>query len=252
MANFTRTNQMSWKIALLVALINALLTAVVTAPVAERLMEAHNVSNFEGKRGFAIAFVFIPAGFIGGFLLGLLGTKLAHAVEWAQFWKATGFAVALGQGTLFGIAGLSLLTVTRPPLIDGHPLELQLEVLVPMSRITPEAKAKDGIRISLYAGDKDNHYADVDTAAFRQEGGTFIVPATASLNSKSFQRSVSFHIGTETWLALDLTLPASPTEKNLDWTEPKPMHEARTAVSDHTLTDVRLRYRVVKAAKAEE
>ncbi len=253
MANFARTNsRMSWKVALLVALINALLTALVVVPVAEKLMDAHHVSNFEGKQGFAIAFVFIPAGFIGGFLLGLLGTKLAHAAEWAQFWKALGFAVALGQGVLFSIAGLSLLTIVRPPLIDGQSLVLQMEVLVPMSRITPEARMKDGMRISLYAGGKDNHYADVDTSAFRQEGGLFIVPATASLNSRSFQRSVSFHIGTETWLAYDLLLPATPAEKDFDWTEPKPMHEARTAVSDRTLTDVLLRYKVVKGEKAEE
>lgn len=243
---------MSWKIALLVALINAFLTALVTVPVADKLMEAHNVSNFEGKRGYAIAFVFIPAGFIGGFLLGLLGTKLAHAAEWAQFWKAAGFAVVLGQGALFSIAGLSLASVPRPPVIDGQPLELQLEVLVPMDRITPEARMIDGIRISVYAGDKDNRYANVDTSAFKQEGGTFIVPATATLNSRSFQRSVSFHIGTETWLAYDLQLPAKPTGKDSAWTEPKPMHEARTAVSNRTLTDVLIRYRVVKTAKAKE
>lgn len=243
---------MSWKIALLVALINGVLTAAVTIPVAERLMEAHDVSNFEGKRGFAIAFVFIPMGFVGGFLLGLLGTKLAHALEWTQFWKAVGFAVALGQGALFGIAGLSLLTVVRPPLLDGQALELQLEVLVPMARITPEARARDGMRISLYAGDKDNHYAEVDTARYRQEGEELIVPATARLNSRSFSRHVSFHIGTETWLALDLRLPASPTEKDLAWTTPEPMHEARTAVSDRTLTDVRCRYRVVKVSQAAD
>ena len=243
---------MSWKIALLVALINGLLTAVVTVPVSEKLMEAHNVSNFEGKRGFAIAFVFIPLGFVGGFLLGLLGTKLAHAVEWAQFWKAAGFSAALGQGALFGIAGLSLLTVVRPPLIDGQALELQLEVLVPMARITPEARARDGMRLSLYAGDKDNHYADIDTALYRQEGEVLIVPATARLNSKSFTRHVSFHIGEETWLALDLRLPAAPTEKDFAWTTPEPMHEARTAVSDRTLTDVLCRYRVAKVPQAAD
>lgn len=236
---------MSWTIALLVALINGLLTALVTIPVAERLMEVHNVSNFEGKRGFAMAFLFIPAGFVAGALLGLVGTKLAHAVEWAQFWKAAGFGVLLAQGSLFGIAGLSLLSVPRPPLIEGRRLDLQIEVMVPLERITHEARERDGMRISLYAGDKDNHYADVDTANYRQEGGLFIVPATAPLNSRSFRRSLSFHIGTGTWLALDLDLPPSPTAKDREWTGPMPMHEARTAVSARTLSDVRCRYRVV-------
>ena len=65
---------MSWKIALLVALLNGVITAVVTAPVADRITKLHKVSDREGGRGMAVIFFFVPAGFIGGLLLGLLGT----------------------------------------------------------------------------------------------------------------------------------------------------------------------------------
>ena len=101
---------MSWKIALVVALLPALITASPTVFVADKVTGLHGVSDFEGKRGYAIVFLFIPAGFIGGFLLGLLGTKLVSAVEWMQFWKALGLSLLLGQVALFGIAGLSLLS----------------------------------------------------------------------------------------------------------------------------------------------
>lgn len=64
---------MSWKIGITVALLNGIVTALVTAPVADALMGMHGVSDFEGERGMALVFLFIPAGFFGGALLGLVG-----------------------------------------------------------------------------------------------------------------------------------------------------------------------------------
>ena len=235
---------MSWKIALAVALLTAVITAVVTAPLADKVTRMHGVSDFEGGRGMAIAFILIPAGFIGGFLLGLLGTKLTGAVEWPQFWKAAGLSVVLGQVALFGIAGLSLLSIPRPPLMNGQALDLEVEVLVPLERITPRAKEPDQLRLSLYAGDKDNQYADVDRDHFREENGRFIVPAVAQLNSKSYFRTLSFHIEEHTWLAFDLPLPATP-QVNTTWSAAAPMREANTGGNGAPLTDVLIRYRVM-------
>lgn len=239
---------MSWKIALLVALISGIVTAVVTAPVADKVSGKMGVSDFEGKRGFAVVFLFIPAGFIGGALLGLLGTKLVHAVEWAHFWKAAGLSVLLGQVGLFSIAGLCLMGIPRPPVIGGKELTLEVEVHVPLARITPRSRERDQIRMSLYAGRDDNNYLIVDTSTFTEEGGKLIVPASGSLNSRAMGRTLSFHIEEHTWLAFDLNaLPASPTEQDTAWSALQPMREAKSNAGKFTTTDVELRYRVVKA-----
>lgn len=238
---------MSWKIALLVALLTGIITALVTAPVADRVTQRHGVSDFEGGRGMAIAFVLIPAGFIGGFLLGLLGSKLVHAVEWAQFWKALWLSIVLGQAGLWGIAGLSLLPIPRPPLLDGEALALEVEVSVPLARVTPGARDPNGIRLSLYAGDKDNHYADIDRQRFREVNGMLVVTALAGLNSTPPFRTLSFHIEDHTWLAYDLNgLPPVPTAKDLAWSVPSPLRDAREAGREAAVSDVFLRYRVVK------
>lgn len=240
---------MSWKIALLVALISGIITAVVTAPVADSVSGKMGVSDFEGNRGFAVAFLFIPAGFIGGALLGLLGTKLMHAVEWAHFWKAAGLSILLGQVGLFSIAGLCLLGIPRPPLIGGKELTLEVEVHVPQARITPSSREPQQIRMSLYAGPDDNNYLTVDTGAFREEGGKLIVPASGQLNSRAMGRTLSFHIEEHTWLAFDLNaLPATPTEKDFTWSALQPLREARLNGGKPAATDVLLRYRVVKAS----
>ena len=238
---------MSWKIALTVALLTAVVTAIVTAVVAYKVAGLHGMSDFEGKRVVTVAMLFVPAGLVGGFLLGLLGSKLVGAVDWAQFWKAAGLSIALGQVALWGISGLSLLGIPRPPLLDGQALALEVEVMVPKARITPRSLKPDQIRLSLYAGPKDNAYATIDRSRFLEVDSTLIVHALATLNSQAYGRTISFHIGEGTWLAFDLDeLPAKPTAQNFEWTTPKPLRDAQVAGGQSTLSDVLLRYRVVK------
>lgn len=242
---------MSWKIAITVALLTGIITAIITAPVADRATKAHGVSDFEGGRGMMIAFLLIPAGFVGGALIGLLGTKLVHAVEWTQFWKAISLSIGLSMVALFGIVGLSLLTIIRPPLLDGRTLQLQVEVYVPARLVTAQAREKDNIRMSLYAGPKDNQYAAIDTAAFREENDRLIIIANAGLNSYSNTRTLSFMIEDDTWLAADIGLPAAPRHADLEWTALMPMREARTSGAQAVITDTMYRYRVVQGTEAE-
>lgn len=236
---------MSWKIAFVVALLTAIITAIVTAPVADKVTGLHGVSDFEGKRGFAIAFLFIPAGFLGGFLLGLLGTHLTHATEWEHFWKAAGVSIGMAQLALFGIAGLSLLAIPRPLKAIGHALAVEVEVMVPNAMITPGALEPDGIRMSLYAGPKDNRGVLIDRARFHELDGHLIVPALATLHSRSSTRILSFHLE-DLWLAYDLPLPDAPIA-DTTWSEPAPLRDARNGSASSQRSDIRLRYRVVKA-----
>lgn len=99
----------------------------------------------------AIVFVLIPAGFIGGFLLGLLGTRIAHATECAYFWKAAGLSILLGQVALFGIAALSFVTMPRPLALSDQGVALQVEVRLPMAMISRRSPEPDGIRMGLYS-----------------------------------------------------------------------------------------------------
>lgn len=241
---------MSWKIALVIALLTAVVTALVTIPVADRMTKIHGVSDFEGKRGMVIAFLFIPAGLFGGALLGLLGAKLMHATEWSHFWKAAGASVAMGQVVLFGIAGLSLLSIPTVPKIEGQRIALEVEVHVPLARITERAWDANQIRLSLFASSKDNEFAFIDRARSVERDGMLLVTAVAELNSVAHGRSISFHIEESTWLAFDLNaLPASPTTADMEWTALKPLRDAKDATSTSVISDVQLRYRVVHSAK---
>jgi hypothetical protein len=243
-AIFTRTTRpMSWKIALTVALLSGMVTAIITAPVAYKLTGMHGVSEFEGKRSMYVFFYFVPLAFIGGFLLGLLGTKLQGAVEWAQYWKAAGLSTGLGAAAVLGIGGLSLLSVPRAPVAGGKTMAVEVEVLVPRDMVIPTYRDPYVIRMGLYASDNDNRVVPVDTALFREEQGMLVVPAIAPLYSRSYTRSLSFHLG-ETWLAIDLPLAPEPTPTDV-WSDPAPMRDATTAGESSVWSEVKVRIRVV-------
>lgn len=240
---------MSWKIAFAVAVVSGLVTAVVTVPVAYKLTGLHGVSEFEGKRSAYVFFYFVPLAFIGGFLLGLLGSKLVGAAEWAQFVKAATLSVGLGLGALVAIAGLSFLSAPRAPMQAGKALALEVEVLVPSELLIPNYREPYVIRMGLYAGDDDNRVVPVDTTNFREEEGLLVVPARAPLYSHAPTRVLSFHLE-NTWLAFDLPLPPKPTADST-WSTPAPMRDATTAGPNSVWSEIRSRYRVVALEAGE-
>lgn len=234
---------MSWKIALVVALLSAVVTALATALVSYKVAGMHGMSDFEGKRAFTVLLLFVPLGLVGGFLLGLLGSKLVGVVEWTQFWKAAAWSIGLGQLALWSIAGMSVMGIPRAPLVQGQALAVEVEVLVPVEHLGPHSHEHGSIRVSLNAGDNDNRGATVDTAHYREEEGLFIVPAVTPLYSHSSRRSINFHLD-ELWLAFDLPLPPKP-EPDSTWSTPAAMRDATTAGVNTLWSDVMLRYRVV-------
>lgn len=243
---------MSWKIALVVALLCGLITAAVTAPVADKVTRKLGVSDREGGRGMAIAFFFIPLGFVGGVLLGLLGTKLAHAVEWGQLAKALGFGLAMSLGAVGAIAGLFLISVQRPPTLDGEVLDLEAEILVPRE-LQPQQPLDDrNPRVSLYAGPKDNQYVDVDRSRLGPDADTMTVAVRTRLNSVSGTRMLSIILDDERSYTLDMPLAPVPRAEDLQWTAAMPMRNSTITGNGYTYTEVKVRYRVVKAGPPQK
>jgi len=164
----------------------------------------------------AIFFFLAPVAFFAGLLLGLLGTYLVHATEWAQFWKATGTSVGIAVVVIFAIAGFFMLQAPITPVEGGSPLVL--EVYIPLERVPAQPDGSDPMTMSLYAGPRDNQFASIDTALNRTENGKLIVTGLADLNSTSYSRMISFNVDAKTWLALDnLPIAAKPSEADSAW-----------------------------------
>lgn len=239
---------MSWKIAIAVALLTAFVTALTSIIVAEYVSDKCGVSNHDGGRSMGIFFFLGPIAFVVGLLIGLSGSYMMHAVEWAHFWKAVGASVGIAFGAILIIAGYFLLDAPIRPVEGGSPLVLEVEVHIPMVLLPEHREELDPMRISLYAGPRDNSFGSIDTALNRTENGILIVTGQLGLNSTSHARTVSFHVDQNTWLALDhLPIAAKPSEKDSAWSTLLPMRDA--TIAEPRYSDVQARVRVVKRVR---
>ena len=168
-----------------------------------------------------------------------------HATEWANFWKATGASLGIAMGALIAIAGYFMIQAPIVPVEGGSPLVLEVEVYIPVERVPAHPDEFDPMTMSLYAGPRDNQFANIDTALNRTENGKLIVTGIAGLNSTSYSRTISFNIDEKTWLALDnLPIAAKPSAKDSVWSALLPMRDAQ--IAEPHFTDVQARVRVVK------
>lgn len=242
---------MSWKIALLVAFLTAVVTGIVTAFVAEYTTKAMKMSNFEGGRGYAVAFLILAA-LIGGAIIGLVMTRLVGAIEWVHFWKAQGWALLVSNGLVFGIAGLCLLSIPKKPLLDGEEIALEAELFVPQDLGPKGPPDEKNLRLSLYAGSDDNRYVDIDTTRLHREADLLVIPVEASLNTVASVRMLSLTVNDSVGYTLDMPLQPAPREEDLAWTERLPMRLSQVTNTRYTYTRVLVRYRVVKKGRPEK
>jgi hypothetical protein len=212
---------MKWPAALLIGVLSAIFGMVIAAAVAEYVMQAHEVSNFEGARGFAVVFIFMPIGFLTGLVSGTVVGRLwkGRRGGFSGFAMRQGIALAVVGALIAGTGGISLLTIDTPPLIDGHELKLEYEVRLPRGMPVPEDLAASDLRTSLFATESDNQYADIAFDRVRREDDRLIVPASVMLQSKSPTRTVLFGFDFESSQVFDLKLRGVPRREDVNWTD---------------------------------
>ena len=238
---------MNWPAALLIGVVSAIYGAAIAAAVADYAMEAHNVSNFEGARGFGVVFVFMPLGFLSGLVAGTVAGRLwkGRRPGFPGFALRQGVALAVVTTLICGTGGISLLTIDKPPLIDGHALSLEYEVRLPRGAQVPEDLPASDLRTSLFASESDNQYADVAFDRVRREDDRLIIPASVQLRSKSPTRMVLFGFDFEASQVFDLKLRGVPRSEDTAWTDWITAKRDVKAVEIPEAKRYEIRYRVV-------
>ena len=72
---------MRWPSALLIGVICAVLGTVLALVLGDAITKAYRVSNFEGQRGYAVVFLFAPAGLLLGLIIGIVAARMRSASE---------------------------------------------------------------------------------------------------------------------------------------------------------------------------
>ncbi len=235
-----------WPIALLVAFLTGLAGAVIVVPVTEWAMNAHRVSNFEGARGYAIVFIWVPLAFIAGFVTGFIVGLRIKRTGFAGYVMKQGIAVAAIAALIGAVGGLSYPAADRAPLIDGKPLAVDIEVRVPAKgRSVAQLQAED-FTVALIAAGSDRNYSDVRWSEARQEGDFIVVPAWSRLLARNANREITAGVRDENRQIFNVRLHASPKQIAETWSEwagpTQRFDGSKPAAEDEYLVRYRVRF----------
>lgn len=193
---------MAWRIALAVSLLTAFATAVVAIMVATYVAERYGISDREGARSMSILFFLAPVAFVSGLLFGLLGTYYVGATEWSQFWQATGASLGMAVLLTIAIAGYFLLSAPTTTKSDISPLVVQVEVYIPLDRISAHPEEHSPLQMTLNSGPAVSYSAIIDPALTRRENGMLVVTGVADLGSGPTYGVLSVFMDENNWLEL--------------------------------------------------
>jgi MFS family permease len=208
-------------VAFLIALVTGGAGCLLAFLVGDYLTRLYHVSDMEGGRAYAVVFLCAPAGFIAGFVTGLVVALKSPWPRFSGFLKTQGLSIVMIAGMGAAITGLFWIAADKPPRLDGKNLTLDFELRVPPAIKFPAEPTGSSIHASLYANDRDNRLAFIDFKSIRQENGAIIVPGTAALMSQSSNRSLLASIEGQGGASqfIPLKLRPAPRREDLAWSE---------------------------------
>ena len=173
-----------------IAILTGLVGMFLAFFAAEWLTRLYHVSDFEGERAYAVVFLFAPAGFITGFVLGFFAEVVFRWPGFAGYLKSQGLAAA-GTVCFIGIiSGISWVNSDHTPHINGKNVALEFELKIPPTIQLPAELNSHTMGVSLFASRRDYLGADINFESIATQDGFRIVPGRAILNSRSADRSL--------------------------------------------------------------
>ena len=136
------------------------------------------------------------------------------------FAKTQGIALGITIALAAIVSGILYLAADHPPTLDGKSLALEFELKIPLTLKLPTQPGAEDLHASLYANDRDNHYAVLDYDKIATRDGYIFVPGKASLLSQTFNRDLLVSIESEgASQFIKLKLGAKPTKEDEAWSD---------------------------------
>jgi hypothetical protein len=174
---------MGWLATFAVAVLTAASCALASTFVANLAVRWYHVSTREGGAGyFVLAFGLM--GFVAGFVIGLVGSRVVAAREGAGFFGAFGLCLGISLTLVGLVGGIARLQADVPPEVDGEELWLMLDVRLPQGAESP-AKGTGEAKLNL--GSLSGHTMRVsrEGALFKEDAhlvdGRWVVPGAAEV-----------------------------------------------------------------------
>ncbi|MFN2476780.1 MAG: hypothetical protein ABR526_10635, partial [Chthoniobacterales bacterium] len=211
--------QRRWPVALLVAFVTGLVGALMAVPISDWAMEAHHVSTMEGGRACAAVAIWAPLAFIIGFATGFFVGLQLRGARFAGYLKRQAVALLIIAALVATGGAIGYATADHPPLIDNHPLALEIEVRVPSNgRSIEDLRAAD-FDVALVVSISDRNYAYLRWKEAVQTDEFITVPAWAPLNSRDAGREITARVRNESPQIFNVMRRASPKTIDDAWSD---------------------------------
>lgn len=210
---------MNWFLSIVIGLFTAVAGCFAAAGVAMLCVKWYRISSFEGGSGYYVVGIAL-LGAVVGLITGIVCSRLLAGSASLAFLKGLG----LGLGSVGAIALLALflawLAADLPPTIDGHELELVIEIKAPVGFTipTPLEGKEPTARVSLIRG-RHQPPGDIRLSEATQVDGRWVIPTTVPLQTSAARRHLHAYINDEQNHVFPLPVPAHPKRKHVEWSD---------------------------------
>ncbi|MBW8770983.1 MAG: hypothetical protein JF589_14600 [Gemmatimonadetes bacterium] len=236
---------MSWIASILVALLAAAIGLVLGGFIASHAVSWYRISSFEGGAGYFVVGMAL-LGFVAGFLIGLVATRVVAASAHPGVWRAIGWSQLIVIGVAAIVAGIARFSADVAPKLNGEELLLQVELRWPATQTTSPATDTTPRRLKLYASHDHVARARRDGALWMEDAhqvdGRWVVPGAVAVWTSRGDRVLMVEPAFDGMHAFLVPLPAWPKNAQLEWSEWMPRaREGAPALPD----GFRMRFRVL-------
>lgn len=236
---------MRWPASIGIGVVCAIVGCVLGFALGDVITRAYKVSNFEGGRGYAVVFLFAPAGMFLSLVIGIAVARMSHGVGTGGFFKAQAIALLASAGTLGAISGIALLLADRAPTMGGKGLQLEFEMRIPTDQPIPDdIKAK--LTASFYENKDNNRFADLDFTRVTRDSAFVTVPGTAYIGGHSNYRMLSAYFSSMESHVFEIRISPGPVAKDMEWSGWEKTRDPLGQGESRTGQRWEVRYRVVE------
>lgn len=210
---------MGWLLSIVVGLLIALLGGGVGLVIGSSNVRWYRISSFEGGAGYHVVLLTLVGGLVG-LVVGIVSSRVVAG------WEEPGFLEALGVAALAQVAlGALVLGVCRlcadiAPEIDGHALDLDVEVRAPRGFSMPVEPDEYGLQayVSLPRG-RGQPSGRVDLHRARLVEGRWIIPVEVPLRTSASHKMLRVYLNKENDALFGLPLRSHPKRSDLGWSD---------------------------------
>ena len=236
---------MKWSHSLAVAAFTGLIGLCAAGFATSLGVKWYDVHAFEGAEGFVVAACAI-LGLIAGFVVGLGLSRLVARSERPSAPKAAAVSAAALVVTIVAITTMARILADIPPLSEGEPLFLMVEVQTPVGYPSPDTLSGIG-----YLKLRHKERGPLFKEDVRFVDDRWVIPGVVRVFTSRGRRSLDVVIGEVQLGAFVLPLPAHPGAESRVWSEwlPAGSGDLRRSGESPRSDQFTVRYRVVRQSE---